>query len=177
MTELPQKKIPWLFLGVLKWADPLVSYMFLIMNKTDLLHLWKDESVFVWLTKCFWPEAKKIRLKTTAHSMFNRHFTSFMAQKHLPWLSGFPAKDQCLLSKQDSFGHRHSNYKADVTQYVSTHCLPEVLYLLFIYLLMRQFTLNNTQNEDEAHWAKTRDMTKYICGSSEELFWIALLVL
>lgn len=55
-----------------------------------------------------------------------------MAQKHLPWLPGFPAKDQCLFSKQDSFGHRHSNYKADVTQYVSTHCLPEVVYLLFI---------------------------------------------
>lgn len=75
---------------------------------------------------------KKVRLETSAHCIFNRHFTSFMAQKHLPWLPGFPAKDQCLLSKQGSFGHRRSSYKADVTQYVSTHCLPEV-YFLFIY--------------------------------------------
>lgn len=74
-----------------------------------------------------------MRLKTSAHNILNRVFTLFMAQKHLPRLTGFPAKDQCLLSKQDSFGHRHLNYKADVTQYVSTHCLPEVICLLIIY--------------------------------------------
>lgn len=107
----------------------------LIVHKSLLLKLQEDE-VSLFDTGILASGKKKKKKKYASRLLHTAYLTDI---SHSSWLKNIsldyqvslPKTNACLVNKA-LFGHRRLSYKADVTQYVSTHCLPEV-YFLFIY--------------------------------------------